>query len=102
MRIYWATIIILITGLSMTGCSIVSPINGGLYTEVKWSDMPPPTTPQREGKACAQGILGVATGEATIEKAKVSSGITQVLQVEHTAKNVLGVYAEWCTIVKGS
>jgi len=57
----------------------------------------------KEGKACASTILGmVATGDASISAAKAAGGITQVAHVDHSAHSILGIVAEFCTIVKGT
>ena len=91
--------------LSLTGCQIVqSPMLGIIYTEAKYGDFAtdhPSAT--KEGKACGQSILGwVATGDASITAAKAAGGITTVSSIDHSAKNILGIIGEWCTIVKGS
>jgi hypothetical protein len=58
--------------------------------------------PSKRGEACASNILGlVATGDASIDTAKRSAGITRVASVEQTATRVLGYYAKYCTVVKG-
>ncbi len=91
--------------LSLTGCQIVaSPMLGGIYTEVKYGDTATDhATATKEGKACGQSILGwVATGDASVTAAKAAGGINQVASVDHTAKNILGIIGEWCTVVKGS
>jgi O-antigen ligase len=57
----------------------------------------------KEGKACATTILGwVATGDASIQAAKTAGGISTVAVVDHSAKNILGIFGEWCTIVRGN
>jgi hypothetical protein len=91
--------------LSLTGCQIVqTPMLGFIYTEDKYGDFAtihPSAT--KEGKACGQSILGwVATGDASVAAAKAAGGITTVASVDHSAKNILGIIGEWCTIVKGS
>lgn len=43
----------------------------------------------------------IATGDASIAAAKKAGNITQVSSVDHYTKNILGVYGEYCTIVKG-
>jgi TRL-like protein family len=91
--------------LSLTGCMIVaSPAVGGIFTEVKYGDVATTSTAaNKEGKACAQSILGwVATGDASVTAAKNAGGITNVSTVDHTAKNILGIIGEWCTVVRGS
>ena len=91
--------------LSLTGCLIVdSPMKGWLFTEAKYGDTATDhATATKEGKACGQSILGaVATGDASVAAAKAAGGITTVASVDHTAKNILGIIGEWCTVVKGS
>lgn len=56
----------------------------------------------RVGEACANSILGlVATGDASIEAARRNGGITMISSVDEKASNILGVYATYCTIVRG-
>lgn len=101
----WA---MLATGLS--GCMIVdSPIKGMLGTEVIWGDIatankasPVARGPLKEGKACAESILGLlARGDASVRAAKAKGQITEVTTVDHSARNILNIVGEWCTIVKG-
>lgn len=100
-------VISLVVGLS--GCMIVdSPIKGVLGTEVIWGDIATgksgSATPDesKEGKACAESILGLlARGDASVRAAKENGNITEVTSVDHSAKNLLNIFAEWCTIVKG-
>jgi len=97
----------LVVGLS--GCMIVdSPIKGVLGTEVIWGDIATgeagSSTPSatKEGKACAESILGLlARGDASVRAAKENGKITEVTSVDHSARNLLNVVGEWCTIVKG-
>ena len=91
--------------LNFTGCMpVASPVMGWAYTEAKYDgevENGPAAT--ATGKACATTILGmVATGDASLETAKANGGITQVAVVDHSAKNILGIWGEYCTIVKGS
>ena len=91
--------------LSLTGCQIVaSPMAGGIYNETKYGDVATThNSATKKGKACGQSILGwVATGDASVSAAKAAGGITTVASVDHSAKNILGILGEWCTIVKGS
>jgi hypothetical protein len=83
--------------------TVSSPAIGLLFTDVKYGDTATTSTgATKEGKACAQAILAlVATGDASIAAAKANGGITEVTHVDHTAKNILGIYGEYCTVVKG-
>lgn len=97
--------VIALVGLSLSGCQIVaSPMLGGIYTEAKYGDVATDEAgASKEGKACGQSILGwVATGDASVSAAKAAGGITTVAVVDHSAKNILGVIGEWCTIVRGN
>ena len=98
---------ILATGLN--GCMIVdSPIKGVLGTEVIWGDIAtgekgsPAPGALREGKACAESILGLlARGDASVRAAKENGNIAEVTSVDHSARNLLNIVGEWCTIVRG-
>ena len=94
---------------SLSGCMIVdSPIKGVLGTEVIWGDIatgePGSSKPGalKEGKACAESILGLlARGDASVRAAKENGKISEVSSVDHSARNLLNIVGEWCTIVRG-
>jgi hypothetical protein len=46
-------------------------------------------------------IIGIATGDASIEAAMKNGGIKKVHHVDTQVKNILGIYAEYITIVYG-
>lgn len=92
----------------LNGCMIVdSPIKGVLGTEVIWGDIATgesatPAGTMKEGKACAESILGLlARGDASVRAAKENGNIKEVTSVDHSARNLLNVVGEWCTIVRG-
>ena len=95
--------------VSLGGCMIVdAPIRGVLGTRVVWGDIATgeassPTSPAvKEGTACAESILGLlARGDASVRAAKANGKITEVSSVDHSARNLLGIVGEWCTIVRG-
>ncbi len=89
--------------LFVIGCQPVhAPLMGIIYLDVKGPIMATDEAGTKEGKACAQSILGlVATGDASIEAAKKAGGIQQVSYIDHHSTSILGVVAEFCTIVKG-
>ena len=45
--------------------------------------------------------MGVALGDCSIEQAMKNGGITKVHHVSSKVRNILGVYAEYTTIVHG-
>jgi hypothetical protein len=97
--------VIALAGLSLSGCQIVaSPLAGVIFNETKYGNVATDASAStKEGKACATSILGmVATGDASIQAAKAAGGINTVASVDHSAKNIVGVFGEWCTIVRGN
>lgn len=99
---FFATMLLLLVGIS--GCmAVASPVLGLFYTEAKYGDTATPVAAaNKEGKACATSILGlIAMGDASVEAAKTNGGIREVSSVDHSAKNILGLFGEWCTIVRG-
>jgi len=95
--------------VGLSGCMIVdAPIKGVLGTEVFWGDIATGKTgsanpeASKEGKACAESILGLlARGDASVRAAKENGNISEVTSVDHSARNLLNIVGEWCTIVKG-
>jgi hypothetical protein len=90
--------------LGLTGCmGVASPVVGLIYTDAKFGDqVTDVTTAPKTGEACAETWFTlVARGDASVEAAKANGGITQVAVVDHSAKNILGIWGKFCTIVKG-
>lgn len=109
MRTFWVLgAMSLAVGLG--GCMIVeAPIRGVVGTEVIWGDVAtgksgsPSPGAVKEGKACAESILGlIARGDASVRKAKENGGITEVTGIDHSARNFFGIVGEWCTLVRGN
>ena len=87
-----------------TGCQpVASPLMGIFFNDTKYGYIATTDTDAtKEGKACAQSIMGlVAQGDASISAAKAAGGITQVSHIDYTAHSILGVVADFCTVVKG-
>jgi hypothetical protein len=92
----------LFAAASFTGCTVVSPMNGGIYTDLTGPvAVGSATGASKKGEAKATSIVGVALGDASIETAMKNGGITKVHHVDTKVKNILGVYAEYTTIVYG-
>lgn len=100
----------LVVGLALagmmgtTGClTVATPAIGTLYTEVWHGGDAEGPIGTKEGKACAQAILGlVATGDASVKTAAAAGGIKNVTRVDHYSKSILGIIGEYCTIVGGN
>lgn len=58
--------------------------------------------PIKTGKACVINVLMlVGAGDGGIDAAKREGNITKVASVDYDFMNILGVYGQYCTIVKG-
>lgn len=97
-------LLVLAACLPLAGClAVATPAMGILFADVKWDGMAKGAVGTKEGKACAQSILGlIAQGDASIEAAAKAGGIKDVASVDHHTKNMLGIMGEYCTIVRGS
>ena len=96
---------IAIAGTMMfSSCAMVmAPTFAGIYTEVS---APIAVTSNslgsKVGTAKATNILGiVATGDASIQAAAKSAGITKISHVDYKSKNILGFYATFEVFVYG-
>lgn len=88
----------------MSSCATVSsPLTGFLYTDVQ---APVAVTSNanatKVGTAEASTILGlVATGDASIETAAKSAGITKIHHIDAHSTSILGVIAKYKIFVYG-
>lgn len=96
----------------LAGCTMPGiPLTGSLYTDVKGPlviDSGAAKGQMVEGTSRAQGILGFATGDCSLEAAikdalAKAPGSTRLenITVDYHAKSILGIYAEFITMVKG-
>jgi len=88
----------------LSGCAIVkSPLTGFIYTDMKSPLMATSNSnSSKVGMASAQSILGiVATGDASIETAAKSAGITKIHHIDEHSYSVIGIIAKYEVIVYG-
>jgi hypothetical protein len=91
--------------LSFTSCAMVAtPVTGFVYTDVKAPlDATSGDMGTKTGTSECCSILGiVALGDASIQAAAQSAGITKIHHVDFKGWSVLGFYARFTTIVHGS
>lgn len=95
----WLALLVLLVILA--GCASYIPV-GILYTGGKMGVQANSGDAPKTGKACMTSVLGlVAGGDASIEAAKDAGGIKEVEVIDYEVTNVLGIYGQYCTIVKG-
>lgn len=96
-------VLVAAVGLSSCATSLRAPLSGGLYSDLHaGSAATSNQAGNRVGEACATSILGlVATGDASIEAARRNGGITMITSADDSIMSILGVYAKYCTVVRG-
>ena len=90
----------------LSGCATASaPVTGFVYSHV----MGPvgvtgsADVPTKVGRSYARSIFGLwATGDASIETAAKNGGITKIHHVDHESQVILGIIADYTTIVYGN
>jgi hypothetical protein len=89
--------------LVLSSCgSISSPAMGMLYTDVKAPiAVTSNSASSKVGTASASMIIGIATGDASIETAAKSAGITKIHHVDQHTTSILGVYGTYTVTVYG-
>lgn len=98
--------IILFSALALlvSGCALPTrqPVTGLLYSDTKATEnVTDNTAAPKTGMACMSSIIGIATGDASMEAAKKAGGITQVAYVDNTSEGILGLWAKYCLVVHG-
>lgn len=96
---------VVLTASVLGGCATAAaPTMGWLYTKVQGPVATGTSNnTAKTGQACATNILGIiATGDASIDAAKKAGSITNVASVDHDSTSILGLYATFCTVVKGN
>jgi hypothetical protein len=53
------------------------------------------------GEAKATGIIGIVTGDCSVEAARKAAGIKKIYYVDYHSRGVLGIWAETTTKVYG-
>ncbi len=96
---------LLLAATALSGCAYAAaPVMGTIYTSVKHGDTATGVSNAgaKQGESCATSILGVvATGDASVASASQKGGISTVSNVDHRSMSILGIYAEYCTVVYG-
>jgi len=87
--------------LMLAGCATYWP-GGAIFVDGKMGVQAGSGAADKTGRACMTSILGlVATGDASIEAAKAAGGIKEVVNMNYEVNNILGVYGQYCLVVKG-
>ena len=103
-KLFTGLFVVAMTGVLMgvMGCASPQPV-GVLYTEVT---LPAIATSNAQAtkvgvSECTSILALVAMGDASISAAAKNGGITKIHSVDWEAKNILGIYGTYRTIVRG-
>ena len=104
MRVQKKIAVLLLAAFLFSGCAIsYHPLVGMIYTD---NEGPLLVTDNPEGSkvgmATSKVIFGVCYGDSTIETAALNGNITKITSVDTDITNVLGIYVEFTTIVRGN
>jgi hypothetical protein len=95
-----------VAAVLLTGCSGITSITGGaggsLFTQVN-NGVAVGTAAgmSKVGMAKSTAIIGIATGDSSISAAMKAGGITKIHHIDCKVTSVLGIYAEYTTVVYG-
>ncbi|MDD2523711.1 MAG: TRL-like family protein [Endomicrobiia bacterium] len=91
------------TVLFSSCASVKSPLMGVIYTDVKAPEAVTSNVGKSKvGTAVATSILGlVAQGDASIDAAARSAGITRIHHVDYHSTSILGIYSTFTVTVYG-
>ncbi len=104
--------VLILIVFAMSACTMAgAPIQGMLFSDIKGPvDIAPGNTKGRlvEGKATATGVIGIVTGDCSydaavkdaLSRAPGTKRLTNVI-VDHHSRGILGIWAEYTTIVRG-
>lgn len=90
---------------ALSGCySVVSPAGpiGGVYTNTTGPlAITGSASGTRVGRASASVVLGIATGDASIQAAMQAGGITRIQSVDYQSNLILGLFGTYTVVVYG-
>lgn len=96
----------LAAAFALTGCATANaPVNGLIYSSVTGpiGITGSADKPTKVGRSSARSFFGLyATGNASIEEAARNGGITKIHHVDHETQVILGVIADYTTVVYGN
>ena len=95
--------------MGLTGCAGFAFMGQGVPQGFIYADASTPVHAtennigKKKGEACAVSILGIiTTGNASIRAAAYNGDIKEISAVDSNIKNVLGIWAKYCTLVSGT
>jgi hypothetical protein len=100
-------VVVLFAVMVLSGCATVqSPLQAMIFTDIKVPSyrLQAPldsATYSKVGTASCTSVIGIATGDASIDAAAKNGGITQIHHVDSDIYNILGIYVKYTTIVHG-
>lgn len=97
------SVILAVTALMSSCASVQSPVGAWAYVAVKGPvAVTGNTGSSKVGTAECKGILGLlATGDASIQTAAKSAGISKIHHVDYESNSILGIISSYKVVVYG-
>jgi hypothetical protein len=101
-RVFLGVALLALSGM-LSGCvTYTGPMHGALFSSVKRNE----AVGSADGRGVvvrtkAQGVLGIAWGDASVEAAMQTGQINKIHHVDVETFHVLGLYATYTTTVYG-
>lgn len=90
------------TAIFSSCAGAASPIYGMVYTDAEFNQsVTANRLGSKVGMSSAKSIVCVATGNASVQEAAKSAGITKISHVDAKVTSILGVYATYTVLVYG-
>tara|TARA_B100000927_G_C16236109_1_gene377461 strand:+ start:242 stop:547 length:306 start_codon:yes stop_codon:yes gene_type:complete len=93
-----------LVSLVLTGCAATPHMPAFLFSSTKGNVTSTLArgAVKKTGSSCTKNFLGlVSVGDASIESARKDAGIKKIAYIDNSYKNILGLYQEYCTLVRG-
>lgn len=95
--------------MGLTGCAGVAFMGQGVPQGFIYANAQTPNHAtennigKKKGESCAVSVLGIiTTGNSSIRAAAYNGEIVEISAVDSSIKNVLGIWAKYCTVVSGT
>lgn len=84
------------------GCTGLPVPVGGLYTNAKIAHSANGGPGGKTGTAKVGFVIGIVTGDASVQAAARAGGISEIKTVDYEVFNILGIFGSVTTIVTGN
>lgn len=102
-KLLFASVVVAVIALMSSCAAVQSPVSAWAYVDVKGPvAVTGNTGSSKVGTATCKGILGLlTTGDASIQTAAKSAGISKIHHVDYESHSILGIISDYKVVVYG-